>query len=185
MDLTCWRSSTHMPSTYTSKTQTFICVAQWRKTFSGKLKILALPCAAGQQSYCPQAGVRLPSVRRPQGVIHKTRILINHQVNQHQIFWASYLSTISVFFSLQNYKSLFFVLFFSVFMNMPLEPYGRTNFKWQLLWKYTTLPNSLPSHSQNAGIMLGRVSTKVTQRIVKLKIWILAGFFFFFFFHLR
>ncbi len=55
---------------------------------------------------------------------------------------------------------LFFLWFLFIFVNM--RPYGRKNFKRNLLWKHTT--NSLPKFHAYSW---GRVFTKVIQRNVK------------------
>ncbi len=64
-----------------------------------------------------------------------------------------------------------FTIFFFVFVN--IGPYGNTNFKRHLLWKYAS--DSIPkNHAYSWG-----VSTKIAQRIVKFQILDFWQFFFF------
>ena len=107
-------------------------------------------CATAQKSYCRHAGVRRPSsVRRPWSIGETRFAKFGGKVPFHHIsrgFFFSYF---------QNFAFLILLWLFFVFVN--IGPYGRKNFKRQLIWNYIT--DSLPP--KNPCILLGRVSTKV------------------------
>ena len=116
-----------------------------------KRRQVALLCVTSQQIYCRQAGVRRSSSVHHRSV-RKTFFLRNHEANKPN-FRENYLSTIS-----QN-RFFFRFFFFFVFANMG--PYGR---------KISNNISSESTHqiySQKSRILIGRVSTKVVQRIVK------------------
>ncbi len=120
---------------------------------------LPLLCATAQQSYCHDLGVRRPSVLPS---VRRHRFVRNCPLAWHQILvTGTYPPYLQIIFFFKILNKIY--IFFFVFVN--LEPYGRKTFKRHLLLKYTS--DSLPKKSS---ILLGRVSTKVVQRIVKFQI---------------
>ena len=133
---------------------------------------LVLICATvtAQQSYCHDMGVRHPSGRRY--VRPSTSFSRKPSSGLTPNFSDRYLSTISpdhflfcFVFVFQNFKfSIFYNFFFRSFVFVNIGPYGTKKFQTTSSLKVRTR-----FISKNC-ILLGKISTKVVERIVEFEI---------------